>query len=336
MPRRAVTALLVSVAAAAILPAAAGAQDPPAPSPPAPPPASPTPAPTPAPGRMSLAVERTRPAPLLAGDPFRVRATVRPYVAGQQVTVRVLRRGRRLAELRAPVLPAAGGRAGVARVPFATKVAGRLSLRAVHGATPQQVAFRARPRAVRVRPWAAGPGSRGRVVRVLQRGLRRLGYVVGRRGRYDDRTARAVLAFRKVLGLARTTQASPGVFARLAAGRGRFRVRFPSHGKHAEADLSRQVLALVRGRRVERIYPISSGASVTPTILGSFRVYLKTPGTNSLGMVHSSYFIRGYAVHGYASVPTYPASHGCLRVPTPDAWSIYRWLDHGVRVDVYP
>ena len=48
-------------------------------------------------------------------------------------------------------------------------------------------------------------------------------------------------------------------------------------------------------------------------------VYRKEPGTNAHGMVDSSYFIRGYAIHGYVTVPTYNASHGCLRVPVPDA-----------------
>ena len=49
----------------------------------------------------------------------------------------------------------------------------------------------------------------------------------------------------------------------------------------------------------------------------------------------SNYFIRGYAIHGYAEVPTYAASHGCLRVPIPDAASIYSWVKIGTRVDVY-
>ena len=51
-------------------------------------------------------------------------------------------------------------------------------------------------------------------------------------------------------------------------------------------------------------------------------------------MVDSSYFIGGYAIHGYASVPTFPASHGCVRVPVPNARSIYDWLRIGDRVDV--
>ncbi len=52
-------------------------------------------------------------------------------------------------------------------------------------------------------------------------------------------------------------------------------------------------------------------------------------------MFDSSYFIRGYAIHGYASVPTYNASHGCLRVPIPDAASIFRWIRYGTPVDTY-
>ena len=52
-------------------------------------------------------------------------------------------------------------------------------------------------------------------------------------------------------------------------------------------------------------------------------------------MFESNYFIRGYAIHGYAEVPTYAASHGCLRVPIPDAPAIYAWVRMGTPVDVY-
>jgi lipoprotein-anchoring transpeptidase ErfK/SrfK len=136
--------------------------------------------------------------------------------------------------------------------------------------------------------------------------------------------------------MARTTSASVSVMRALARGAGRFRIRFPQHGRHIEADLSRQVIALVEGGRVVRIYPVSSGAPATPTVTGSFKVYSKTPGTNAKGMVHSSYFFGGYATHGYPSVPVYPASHGCLRVPIPDALRLFRWIRIGTPVDVYP
>ena len=135
--------------------------------------------------------------------------------------------------------------------------------------------------------------------------------------------------------MARTSEASVEVMRRLARGGGAFKIRKPGDGRHIEADLTRQVIALIERGKVRRIYPISSGKPSTPTVLGSFRVYSKTPGTNAKGMVDSAYFIRGYATHGYFTVPVYPASHGCLRVPIPDARSLFDWIRIGTPVDVY-
>ena len=148
-------------------------------------------------------------------------------------------------------------------------------------------------------------------------------------------TARAVTAFRKVTGMERTTVATSEVFRRLAKGQGRFHVRYPGHGRHVEGDIGHQVIALINGSKVERIYPMSSGKPSTPTVIGNFRVYMREFGTNGHGMVDSSYFIRGYAIHGYADVPVYNASHGCLRIPVPDAASVYNWVRLGTRVDTY-
>jgi lipoprotein-anchoring transpeptidase ErfK/SrfK len=62
---------------------------------------------------------------------------------------------------------------------------------------------------------------------------------------------------------------------------------------------------------------------------------MKTPGTNAKGMVDSVYFIRGYAVHGYPSVPNYNASHGCFRIPIPNAAFVHNWMTIGMPVDAY-
>ena len=321
MMRRSTALLLTAGAVGLAVPAAASAQAPP-----------------PAP-KLSLTTEQVRAAAgrasALTGATWRVRVVMSPYVAGQVATVRFYRRGKRLSEVPVALQPSPTGRSGFALVPFTSGRTGRVEVRASHRATPQTPTLVAKPVRVSILAPSARPGSRGPLVRLLQGQLAARGYVVGRAGRYDARTARAVLAFRKVTGMARSTTASGSVFQRLAKGGGRFRVRFPSHGKHVEADLSRQVIALIRGSKVERIYPTSSGAPATPTIRGSFRVYLKTPGYNAKAMFYSSYFIRGYAIHGYASVPNFPASHGCLRVPLPDAISIYEWLAGGDRVDVY-
>jgi hypothetical protein len=286
--------------------------------------------------RLSLTPERVDGGrTVLAGTAWRVRVVAQPWVDGQVATVRFYRNGKRVKQVDVALKQSGTGRSGMAVVPFTSAAPGRITVQATHLATPALATLKARQVRVRVVPLRAVPGARGPVVRLLQQKLAAAGYVVGQRGFYDARTARAVLAFRKVTGMARTSDASATVFRRLLAGGGRFRIRFPSHGKHVEADLSRQVMALIRNGRVERIYPFSSGKPSTPTVRGSFHVYSKTPGTNQKGMVFSSYFIRGYAIHGYYSVPVFAASHGCLRVPIPDAVPIYNWLSYGDGVDVY-
>jgi hypothetical protein len=178
-------------------------------------------------------------------------------------------------------------------------------------------------------------GRHGPAVRLLQDELARLRYAVPVSGRFDEATGRAVLAFRKVAGLERIESANAGVFQRLQHGAGHFHVRYTHDGKHVEADLSKQVLAEIEHGRVRRIYTMSSGKPSTPTVLGRFQVYSKASGTNSEGMVDSNYFIRGYAIHGYAEVPPYAASHGCLRIPIPDAPAVFAWVQVGYPVDVY-
>jgi hypothetical protein len=318
-------ALLAVLAASLLAPAAAAAQQP-APPPPAPP----APAPS-----LVLAAEGTMRAGddlvVLQGAKVVLRGQLTPAVAGQVVELRLHRNGRRYKRLRLPIAPDGT---------FATTVrprrAGRLSVRAHHGATPQLGALESRKIRVAVAPPAASTGMSGPLVRILQRRLDRLGYAVSRSGTYDDATGRAVMAYRKVNGFARRFDASRGVVRRVLAGKGAFRPRHPDAGRHVEADLSRQVLALVDGGKVVDTYHTSTGAPATPTVIGTFRVYRKDPGTNSLGMVRSSYFIRGYAIHGYAVVPAFNASHGCLRVPIPDSARIYTWLRMGDRVIVYP
>lgn len=298
------------------------------------PPATTTPAdPAPEPRSGTLTLRATD-SSVLVGSRVRVRGTLQPYVAGQKVVVRFYRGSTKLRAVEVKVRR--DGKVGRFTVGYAPRRTGRVVVRAVHRQTDELASIQAKGIGVDVLPRRVGPGSSPAAIRLLQRKLDRLGYVVGKRGSFDARTARAVLAFRKVTGMARTTEANEAVFDKLARGGGRFRVRFPNHGRHVEADISRQVLALIGpGGKVERIYPTSTGAPATPTILGSFRVYRKDYGTNGVGMVHSAYFIRGYAIHGYKSVPTYNASHGCLRVPIPDALSIFNWVRMGTRIDTY-
>ena len=45
--------------------------------------------------------------------------------------------------------------------------------------------------------------------------------------------------------------------------------------------------------------------------------------------------VGAFAIHGYHSVPSYPASHGCVRIPIWVAPRVYSLIDYGTTVYVY-
>ena len=327
------TVAVVVAAAAASTPASAAAPAQPPPAPPAqpPPPAGASP------GHIQLVIQRAfgRPPFVVAGSRMVVRGIVIPYVAAQKVKVTIYRNGRKVEVKTVAVLPLGNG-AGQFHLGYTSSSAALVQVHAVHYATPAQAQFTGRSEPVHYASPDLYPGASGPSVRLLQSELNALHYVVPLSGSFDEATGRAVIAFRKMTGLPRVSYTNLSVFRRLQEGGGAFRVRYPHDGRHVEADLTRQVLAEIEpGGRVRALYTMSSGKPSTPTVIGRFSVYSKTPGTNAKGMVDSNYFIRGYAIHGYAEVPTYAASHGCLRVPIPNAASIFAWVREGTPVDVY-
>jgi peptidoglycan hydrolase-like protein with peptidoglycan-binding domain len=329
-------------ATSAALACAASASAAATPTPTVPVASTPAPAPVPpvatsAPGKIKLVVQRAfgKPPFVIAGSKLVVRGIVIPYVGGQQVKVSFYREGRK-AEVRTVSVLAIGNGAGQFHIGYPSGSAGIVQVRAVHYATPEQAAFAGKSEQVHVASPDLSPGASGPSVRVLQSELNALHFVVPLNGVFDEATGRAVIAFRKTTGLARIPSTNLSMFKRLQEGGGVFHVRYPGDGRHVEGDLTKQVLAEIEpGGHVRALYTMSSGKPSTPTVIGRFRVYSKTPGTNSEGMVDSNYFIRGYAIHGYAEVPTYAASHGCLRVPIPNAAAIYGWVQQGTPVDVY-
>jgi hypothetical protein len=321
----------------AALPAAAAAKGPPPATTPKPSTPAPAPVPGQAAGKIQLVLQKVGGTPTfaIAGRRFVVRGIVIPYVAGQSVKVSTYRDGRKVAVQKVSVLPVGNG-AGQFHLGITSHYSGLIQVHAAHYATPQQAAFSGRSRSLRVVNPNVGPGSSGPSVRLLQSELWNLHYVVPLSGVFDEATGRALIAYRKMENLNRIADAGHEVFVRLLHGVGTFPVRYRHDGRHVEANLTKQVLAEIEpGGRIHAIYTMSSGKPSTPTVIGRFTVYSKTPGTNSEGMVDSNYFIRGYAIHGYAEVPTYAASHGCLRVPIPNAASIYSWVQYGTPVDVY-
>lgn len=175
----------------------------------------------------------------------------------------------------------------------------------------------------------------GRTTKFFHRLMRAAGYRVDLSKRINGISKLAILAFRKTNGMGRSDNYRSAIFRKLLHGKGAFKLRYPKAGKHVEVDLSRQVMVLAKNRRPVGTFHISSGSPATPTVRGKFRFYSKQPGYNAKGMYYSVYFYGGYATHGYDPVPTYPASHGCVRNPIPNAHWIYNWIDIGDPIWVY-
>jgi len=112
--------------------------------------------------------------------------------------------------------------------------------------------------------------------------------------------------------------------------------RLSAAGDRVEVDLARQVLFFVHDNVVTKVVHVSTGRLGTPT--GHGVVNYKTPGwyLSSVGWMYaSSYFRPKIAIHGSKSVPSYPASHGCVRTPMWLADELYDQLVLGYPVDVY-
>jgi lipoprotein-anchoring transpeptidase ErfK/SrfK len=99
------------------------------------------------------------------------------------------------------------------------------------------------------------------------------------------------------------------------------------------------VLYVVRGGQVALIVPVSTaGIAGYFTPVGRFAIYRKVTGfdPSPLGTLFDPmYFTGGYAIHGNPTVPPYPASHGCVRVPMWMAGYLYSTNAYGETVYVY-
>jgi hypothetical protein len=181
-------------------------------------------------------------------------------------------------------------------------------------------------------------GARGVTVIQLGRSLRALHYAAPASAVFDGRMLDAVYAFQKVLGLDRTGRVDARFWRMLGSARTP-RPRYAQPADHLEINKGRQVLFVVRHSRVTLIVPISTaGLAGTFTPVGRFSIYRKVGGfdPSPLGTLYDPmYFTGGYAIHGNPSVPPFPASHGCVRVPMWLASVLYATTPYGQTVYVY-
>lgn len=182
------------------------------------------------------------------------------------------------------------------------------------------------------------PGSRGADVLRLHRRLRVLGYDVGKvNSIFSSDTLHAVRAFQKVQRLAVTGVVTATTWTRLAQPVVP-NARYTRSVAAVEVDLTRRVLYLTRGGTVTAIFDVSPGKPSTPTVTGQFKIYRRVNRWDYGplgGLYRPNYFHRGFALHGSLSVPTYPASHGCVRLTTASMNRLWPRLSRGETVSVY-
>jgi len=263
-----------------------------------------------------------------------VYGTVEPFSPGQRVEVTFYLDAHKLLTRKVHVQPGSGD-AGVFKASILIRKDGKYAAAAHVPASGDVRGDRTVRKSWKVSFPALSQGACGRVVKGFKKALAKLGYVSGGGSCFNGRTGREVLAYRKVNGMARNEHAGKGVVKRVFGGRGGYHVRHPEAGEHAEVPLDKQVLVLTKGDKPFAIYPVSTGKPSTPTITGEYSFYRQEPGYNSEGMYYSFYWHNGYAVHGYAEVPDYAASHGCVRTFIADQPRIYEQLHYGEPIFVF-
>lgn len=189
--------------------------------------------------------------------------------------------------------------------------------------------------AFNVRGERVASGSNATWNRSLRAALRFRGFHVPGGTKFDSRLGESVIAFHKAYGRPRTTGFEASDWKRLT--RTRVAVRDRSRGLHIEIDKSRQILMQVRDGKATMIIHVSTG-STGNTPAGRHSILWKGDWVPSLygSLLYKSMAFRGaFAIHGYPSVPTSPASHGCVRVPMWIASTLYARSPVGTPVIVY-
>lgn len=163
----------------------------------------------------------------------------------------------------------------------------------------------------------------------------------------DSSTKHALIAFQKVEKRKRTGILNESEIKALRKA-SRPRPKFQGE-KHIEVDLSRQVLFFVdENGIITHILPVSTGNNqkyeengkweIAYTPRGTFQVFRQKKGAVKapLGILYyPNYFYKGVAIHGSDSIPIYPASHGCVRIPRFADKALQEMITIGMKVYVY-
>lgn len=197
-----------------------------------------------------------------------------------------------------------------------------------------------------------GRGAVGPEIKLIQDRLIELGFDPGvADGAFGGRTQQAVWAFEKLIMGVKfdevTGKVTKEMWSRMQDPLLILPRRPNATQNHTEVYLPQQVLIIFHDDKPELITHISSGdgmqwceeVTISPGEIGNeggktaikkgvcgvsftpggvykyYRLVLGRRESQLGGMYNPVYFNKGIAVHGAKEVPTFPASHGCIRIP---------------------
>jgi hypothetical protein len=182
-----------------------------------------------------------------------------------------------------------------------------------------------------------GPGSNTDVVRAYQQRLADLHFDPGPvDGNYGQATTYAVQTLEKMFDMPRNGRIGPAEALRLVAFQYPPPLQPTGEGNRTEIDVAKQYITLYENYQVRLLTTTSTGSgqhycynsprdnptrhicevATTPSGRFAYTRFVSGWDKSPLGQLYQPYYFNGgIAVHGYSSVPTTPASHGCARVP---------------------
>jgi L,D-transpeptidase catalytic domain/Putative peptidoglycan binding domain len=194
-----------------------------------------------------------------------------------------------------------------------------------------------------------GIGSRGPIVLAYEQRLASLHFDPGPvDGVYDQQTAFAIDAVEKIYGIQRDGQVGPQVRFALSAFQWPKPLTTRAEPDRIEISLDKQYLVLYEHNWIRLITTTSTGGgyafcggdsgcqyAITPPGRFELQWYFNGWRTSKLGHLYKPYYFHGgIAIHGYTSVPNYPASHGCVRIPMKIADYFHTLVHNGTPVYV--
>ena len=117
--------------------------------------------------------------------------------------------------------------------------------------------------------------------------------------------------------------------------------------KWIDVNLTYQTVTAYEGATAIYRTLASTGLPQTPTVTGTYAIYVKYLATDMEGgsvskgdyyyledVPYTMYFYRGYGIHGTYWHNNFgqPMSHGCVNLSTPDAKWFYEWAPLGAKV----